>query len=111
MANNKQLNNAHRAASILEARAGLIPASDDVEDELNARTARIGRTVRAYAKLTHGRDDLAITDMLHDLRHYCDSKALSFDQLDTAAREHYLEDAAESPWISRTSGELTFPSS
>jgi hypothetical protein len=101
MPNNKQLNNIHCAARILDARAGLIPASDDIEDELNARTARIGRTVRAYAKLTHGRDDLAITDILHDLRHYCDQKALAFDQLDTPAYEHYLEDAAESPWISR----------
>jgi len=101
MPNKKQLSNAQRAALILEARSGLIPASDDIEDELNARTAHIARALRAYAKLTRGRDDLAITDILHDLRHYCDSKALAFDELATAAYEYYLEDAAESPWISR----------
>ena len=101
MPRKKQLNNARRAALIREARSGLIPASDDIEDELNARTAHIGRTLRTGAKLTRGRDDLAIIDILHDLRHYCDSKALAFDELATAAYEYYLEDAAESPWISR----------
>ena len=90
MPNKGQLNNARRAGLIVEARAGLIPASDDVEDELNSRTACIARTVRAYAKLTDGRDDLAITDILQDLRHYCDSRALAFDELDAAACEYYL---------------------
>lgn len=93
--------NPRHDARVIEARAGLIPASDDIEDELDARTGRIGRTVRAYAKVTNGRDDLAIASILEDIRHYCDSKALSFDELDTAAYNNHLEYVNESPWISR----------
>jgi hypothetical protein len=65
--------------------------------------ARIARTVSAYAKLRGSRShyDLAISDMLQDLRHYCDSKGLVFDELDTVAYGCYLEDVNESPWISR----------
>src|SRR5437868_322208 len=81
---NSHLNNSH-SADVLEARAGLISAADGIEDELDARVARIGRAVRAYAKTTGGRDDLAIVDILHDLRHYCDSRILAFDKLDTTA--------------------------
>jgi hypothetical protein len=80
----------------------LIPASDGIEDELDARTARLGRTVRTYAKGTNGgRDDLAIANLLEDIRHYCDSRTLSFDELDAAAYNNYLEYVKESPWISR----------
>ncbi len=100
MPNKKQLNSACRAALIIEARAGLIPASENIENELLARTARIGHIVKVYAKLVHGTDDLAITDVLTDLRHYCDRKGLAFRELDTAANEHHLEDAAESGLIS-----------
>lgn len=95
--------NPRQSARVIEARAGLIPASDDIEDELDARTARIGRTVRTYAKETNGRDDLAIANILEDIRHYCDSKTLSFDELDTAAYNSHLEYVNESPWISRLS--------
>lgn len=97
----RSLLNDRLSARVLKARAGLIPASDDIENELDARTARVGRTLRAYAKETGGRDDLAITDILHDLRHYCDTKALTFAELDAAAHEYYLEYVNDSPWISR----------
>jgi hypothetical protein len=86
---------------VLKARAGLIPASDDIENELEARVAHVRRSVRAYGKLNSDRDDLAIIDILQDLRHYCDSKALVFDELDGTAREYYQEYVDESPWISR----------
>jgi hypothetical protein len=95
-----QMNN-RLSASVLDARAGLIPASDDIEDELNARAARIRRVVKVYARRTDGRDDLAIIDILHGLRHYCDRKALAFDELDKAAYGDYREYVDESPWISR----------
>ena len=94
--------NNRRSALVLEARAGLIPASDDIEDELDARVARIGRALRTYTERAPGPDDLTITDILHDLRHYCDSRALEFDRLDTAAYTDYLEYVDESPWISRS---------
>ena len=93
--------NPRHSARVIEARAGLIPASDDIEDELDARTARIRRTVRTYAKGTNGRDDLAIANILEDIRHYCDSKTLSFDELDMAAYNNHKEYVNESPWISR----------
>ena len=95
MPKKEKLNNARHASQIIEARAGLIPASDYIEDEANACIAQIARTVRVYAKLTDGRDDLAIADLLHDLRYYCDSKALTFDELDKAAYEQYMDDASE----------------
>jgi hypothetical protein len=99
----KLLLNDRLSVSVLKARAGLIPASDDIEDELDARTACIGRAVKAYAKWECGQDDLAITEILQDLRHYCDRKSLVFDELDAAARAHHLEYVNDSPWIERPS--------
>jgi hypothetical protein len=103
MPNKEQLKHARAEALVRRARAGVIPASDHIDAEINARVARIARTVSVYAKLAGncGRDDLAISDMLQDLRHYCDSKGLAFDERDTRAYECYLEDVKESPWISR----------
>ena len=99
MPNKRHLNNARREFLILEARAGLIPASDAIENEQRARMKCIGRVVKTYAKLVSARsgdwDHLAITDILDDLRHYCDYKGLAFDELSPAAYEQYLEDAAE----------------
>jgi len=92
--------NPRHSARVIEARAGLIPASDDIEDELDSRTAHIRRILRTYAKGTNGRDDLAITNLLEDIRHYCDSKTLRFDELDAAAQNNH-EEYQESPWISR----------
>ena len=101
MPNRKHLSNLRHPAQVLAARAGLIPASDDIEDELNLRTAHIGRIVSAQAKHEGGRHDLAIIDILQDLRHYCDSKGLPFHELDAVAHEYYLEYVADSPWVSR----------
>jgi hypothetical protein len=99
MPNKRHLNNARRAVFILEARAGLIPASDAIENEQRARMKCIGRVVKAYAKLVSARpcdwDHLAITDILADLRHYCDYIGLAFDELGAAAYEQCLEDAAD----------------
>jgi hypothetical protein len=77
----------------------LIPASDAVLNERRARMGRIGRVVKAYGRLvsagSDGSDHLAITDILAELRHYCGSRGLAFDELDGAAYEQYLEDVAE----------------
>ena len=88
---------------MVEARAGLIPASDDMADEIRARTNRtagIIRTAKTYlgsgARVS---DDLAITNILSNLRHYCDCKGLAFKTLDSAARALYLEEKAyEAVW-------------
>jgi hypothetical protein len=103
MPNEEQLKHARAEALVRRARAGVIPASDHIEAEINASVARIARTVSVYAKRVGncGRDDLAISDILQDLRHYCDSKGLAFDERDTTAYSCYLEDVKESPWISR----------
>ncbi|MGI9072367.1 MAG: hypothetical protein ACR2JB_13875 [Bryobacteraceae bacterium] len=99
MPENKQLRNARSAALVIEARAGLIPASDHIADEIHARkdrTARIDRTVKAYAKLPAcGSDYRAITDILADLRHYCDTVGLNFRELDAAAYQQYEDEAAD----------------
>ena len=101
MPNKKYLYTLSHPTHVLKARAGIIPASDHVQHELNVRTARIGRTVKTYAKREGGRHDLVITSILQDLRHYCDNQGLVFQELNTVADEYYREDVAESPWISR----------
>ena len=101
MPNKKHLYTLSHPAHVLKARAGIIPASDHVQHELNVRTAGIARTVKTYAQREGGCHDLAITTILQDLRHYCDSQGLMFQELDTIADGCYREDVAESPWIAR----------
>ncbi|HVB54852.1 MAG TPA: hypothetical protein VNE63_00260 [Candidatus Acidoferrales bacterium] len=95
----KQMSNARRAALVRQARAGLIPASDDMANEKRARmnrTARVARTVKAYERLhICGSKDLAITHILADLRHYCDCKGLAFHRFQTAAYALYSEEKAD----------------
>jgi hypothetical protein len=56
---------------------------------------RLHPVVMTYAKLagTNLRDryDIAITDLLTDLRHYCDLKGLPFEELNIAASDAYAE--------------------
>src|SRR5579864_9529424 len=77
MPNRKRLRVADTAALIVRARAGVICASDHVAAELLAATSSIARTIRAHAKSAKPvPEDRAITNILIDLRHYCDSKGL-----------------------------------
>ncbi len=41
-----------------------------------------------------GSENLAITDIISDLRHYCEEKGLSFHKLNKAAYTQYLEEVA-----------------
>jgi hypothetical protein len=95
----------HFSAEVLRARAGIIPASDHIENELNARVTRVGKVVDAFGRSRHGQADAAVTDILLYLRNYCDVHALSFVKLDAVAAEYYQEDVNDSPWISRMSSE------
>jgi glycerol-3-phosphate O-acyltransferase len=99
----KRLNKTRHSALILEARAGLIPESDWIAEEVRARmdrTARISRVVKFHARLlTSGSHALAISEILADLRHYCDSKGLAFEQLDAAACENFEEEASQSRMV------------
>jgi len=102
MPNKKLSNNTRRVALILEARAGLIPESDWVAAEVRARmdrTARIGRVVNSRARLLRDSDGLAISEILADLRHYCDSKGLPFEELDASASENYQDEASQSRMV------------
>jgi len=105
MASKKLSNHTHRAAPILEARAGLIPESDWIEEEVRARierTMRIGRVVKSHARLlTRGSDALAISEILADLRHYCDSKSLAFEKLNAAASENYQDEDSQARMVGR----------
>lgn len=95
----KQSKESRRAALIVDARAGLIPASDDLWDEVRARISRtesIALTVEAYARTHKRSDSLAVLDILSDLQHYCEKKSIRFDELDVVAREQYQEESAQS---------------
>ncbi|SRR6266852_7869067 len=106
MASKKLSNDTRRAALILEARAGLIPESDWIVAEVSARidrTVRIGRVVKSHARLlTRGSDAQAISEILADLRHYCDSKGLAFEKLDAAACETYQDEDSQTRIVGRS---------
>jgi len=81
---------------VIEARAGLIPACDDVADEMHARMsarARVLQSVKSYARaVTNGSESQAVIDILTNLRHCCDCKGLKFHTLNEAANEFYLQE-------------------
>ena len=104
MPNKKLKTKLRRVNPVVEARAGLIPASDDMADEMRARTsltARIVRSVKPYlGSMRRVSDDLAITNIISDLRHYCDRRGLAFNKLDRAAYALYSEEKAEeAAWL------------
>jgi hypothetical protein len=103
MPNGKQMSKARRIELVREARAGLIPVSDDVEDERRVRTNLTARMILAVkthlGSVTRVSDDLAITNILSDLRHYCDCNGLVYKKLDGAAYALYSEEKAdEAAW-------------
>ena len=79
----------------VEARGGLISAFDDLEDERRARINCVEPVVRAWKVHVgrHASEDLVITDILAELRYYCDCKGVDFDILAAAAYERYLDAA------------------
>jgi hypothetical protein len=99
----KRPNKVFHSASVIEARAGLIPESDWIAEEVLARigrTARIGRVIESHARsLTRGSRPMAISEILADLRHYCDNKGLTFEELDSAASENYEDEASQSRMV------------
>jgi hypothetical protein len=105
MPKRKQMSNTRRLDLMREARAGVIPGSDNIANEIRLRTkrtARIIRTAKTYlGSVTRVSDDQAITDILTRLRHYCDIKGLAFRKFHTAAYALYTEDKAyEAEWPS-----------
>ena len=87
----------YRIDLVREARAGLIPASDDIADEKRERTndtARLIRAAKAHVG-TRASEGQVITSILADMRHYCDFKGLKFRKIDSAAHALYLEEVFE----------------
>jgi hypothetical protein len=57
------------------------------------------RTIRAHATRLYGAEstepyETVVTDLLSDLRHFCDSEDLDFAKLDKAAYTHYSAERA-----------------
>jgi hypothetical protein len=96
MPNRGQQNKSRRVNLVIKARVGLIPASDDMANEIHVRTKQTAGIIHTTKKYLGSAacvsDDLAITNILSDLRHYCDTKRLAFNKLDKAARALYLKD-------------------
>lgn len=65
----------------ISARAGLIPACDDLADEAEARlnhAVHLVRTMRRVAPYTsRANQGYVLTEILADLKHYCATKGLS----------------------------------
>lgn len=99
MSKRKHTSQTRRIESVREARAGLIPASDDMADErraqLNCAVRIIAAVKPCLGSLRLVSDRHAITNILADLRHYCDSKELAFSKLDAAAHTLYLQEKAD----------------
>ena len=90
----KTHNDRLRANLVREARAGVIPESDHIAKEIRARMNSAARLVRTLAakgrRATRASEDRVITEILADLRHYCDFNGLVYDKLETAAADLYL---------------------
>jgi hypothetical protein len=75
---------------------GLISAYDDLMSERQARmkimTSIISIIKPSLGPLNCVSDDLAIANILSDLKHYCDCNGLAFGKLQKVASAIYLEE-------------------
>jgi hypothetical protein len=98
VSNNRQID------PIREARASLNREFDRIEYEMRARARRTARIIHAakgsLGSLMGVSDQQIVTEILADLRHFCDHNDLAFHELDKAAFAQYLEAKAdELPWL------------
>ena len=95
MPKRKQMSNTRYSDLVRAARAGLIPESDNIVNEKRVRTSRTARIIRTerthLGSMKRVSEELAITNILADLRHYYDFKGLGFRKIHTAAHALYLE--------------------
>ena len=98
MPNRRQQHKVYRANVITKARGGLISDSDNIAEEIRVRTNLTASIIcdgkRRLGSVTRVSDDLAITNILSDLRHYCNRRGLSYKKLDEAGCALYLEEKA-----------------
>lgn len=97
---NQAISTQHKRLAV-QARAGIIFESDNRADEEFLRMDRTSRIIHRFktnlGAPTRVSDDRAITDILADLRHYCDCKGLEFVKLSILADALYWETRAGDP--------------
>jgi hypothetical protein len=101
----KQMGNRRRPKLVTKAHGGIIYASEVLAEERRARINHIERVIlivkTSLGSVAHVSDDQAITDLLADLRHYCDYKGLTFRKLDADADALFEDDnAGQCEWPS-----------
>jgi hypothetical protein len=107
MPKKKQMIRTRRIGLTPETRAGLIPEADNIANEVRARTTQTASMIRTVAtrlgSLSNVSEEYAITNILADLRHFCERKGLEFHKLQAAAHAIYLEDKShEASWPNLT---------
>jgi len=102
MSRKQRISKRLQTGSVREARAGLIPQSDGILDEIEARldrTSCIAKVVGRYWAASDSEQE-AITSILVDLRHHCTAKRLSFSLLQAAAARQFCEEtSSESEYL------------
>jgi hypothetical protein len=95
MANRKQAKTVNEIWHMLRTTGTINFACHALDKEKRVRTNRTARILRSVktnlGSVARVSDENAITDILADLRLYCDSKGLAFRKLSTAANAIYLE--------------------
>ena len=85
MRKEKMVSNTRRVAFVHDARAGLSPESENIENEVRTRTVQTARIIRiaksSLGSVTNISDEQAITNILADLRHYCECQGLGVSQI------------------------------
>lgn len=104
MTKTKQKRKPRQVNSLRDLSGRINYSSNVLAEEGRARLGRIERLIRIVkvylGSATRVTDGQAVTDLLADLRHYCDCKGLEFSSLDEAAVEQYDDentDQAEWP--------------
>jgi hypothetical protein len=96
MTKTKQKRKQSQVNSLRDLSGGINYAANVLAEEGRARLSRVERLIRivkAYlGSVERVTDAQAITDLLADLRHYCDCKGLEFSDLDEAAIEEYEDE-------------------
>lgn len=90
------------ANSVIEARAGLIPASDDLADEIVAlmnHAAQLLRSLGSHmATPERASEQRAVREILTTLLQYCDFKYLNFRDLVASAHAEYIDESQIEPY-------------
>ncbi len=103
MPNRKNQSKQRHTNKVIEAHGGVISEFDNIAEEIRVRTGLTAQIIGAVkprlGSIARISDDIAITCILSDLRHYCDCRSFAFKKLDKAAHALYLEEKTyEDAW-------------